>query len=220
MTVKKNYIPRNDALFNNWYKSLTQYVGQKAGEWDHIPAADRAEFIGDYAAWYTAYSPLIKPHTPVETKEKNRVRKASEKLIREFVNRFLRYRPVTDSDRDAMGIPNHDTVRTDHMIVAEEVEFNLLTRGIRQVHVEFRVLGATNRAKPRGYDGAVVVWDLLDGPPAGPESLNRHTMASRTPHTLDFSEAERGKTVYVAVAWQNERGILGRWSEIQRTIVP
>jgi len=45
-------------------------------------------------------------------------------------------------------------------------------------------------------------------------------MASRTPHALGFSEAEHSKTVYVAAAWQNARGILGPWSEIQSAIVP
>jgi hypothetical protein len=34
-------------------------------------------------------------------------------------------------------------------------------------------------------------------------------MASKTPHTLNFTEEERGKTVYIAAAWQNERGNLG-----------
>ena len=119
-----------------------------------------------------------------------------------------------------MGIPNHDAVRTEHTVVTEEVEFKLVIKGIRVVHVEFKVLGASSKAKPQGYDGAVIVWDLCDAPPSGPEALNRHVMASRTPHTLDFPESERGKTVYTALAWQNERGILGRWSGIQSAVVP
>jgi hypothetical protein len=45
-------------------------------------------------------------------------------------------------------------------------------------------------------------------------------MASRTPFILHFEETERGKTVYVSIAWQNERGILGQWSEYKSAIVP
>jgi hypothetical protein len=45
-------------------------------------------------------------------------------------------------------------------------------------------------------------------------------MASRTPFTLHFEETDRGKTVYVALAWQNERGIRGAWSDIKSAIVP
>jgi hypothetical protein len=42
----------------------------------------------------------------------------------------------------------------------------------------------------------------------------------RTPHTLVFTDDQRGKTVSVALAWQNERGIRGEWGEILSTIIP
>jgi hypothetical protein len=45
-------------------------------------------------------------------------------------------------------------------------------------------------------------------------------MASRTPHLLQFPENLRGKTVYIAGCWQNERGILGAWSDIQSAVIP
>jgi hypothetical protein len=45
-------------------------------------------------------------------------------------------------------------------------------------------------------------------------------MASHTPFTVEFPEEERGKTAYFALAWQNERGILGRWSDIKSTVIP
>jgi hypothetical protein len=45
-------------------------------------------------------------------------------------------------------------------------------------------------------------------------------MASRTPHTLIFDEGQRGKTVQIALAWQNERGILGAWSEYKSAVIP
>ena len=105
-------------------------------------------------------------------------------------------------------------------MVEEEVEFVLTISGIRVVHVDFRILGSTHKAKPEGYDGAVIVWDVLKEPPADVFALNRQTMASRTPHTLEFPEEERSGTVYVALAWQNERGILGRWSDIKSTVIP
>jgi len=42
----------------------------------------------------------------------------------------------------------------------------------------------------------------------------------RTPFAVHFEEADRGKTVYFAAAWQNDRGILGQWSEIKTAIAP
>jgi hypothetical protein len=45
-------------------------------------------------------------------------------------------------------------------------------------------------------------------------------MASKTPHAIPFQEEERGRTVYIAAAWQNERGNIGQWSEILSAVVP
>jgi hypothetical protein len=97
------------------------------------------------------------------------------------VNRFLRYRLVTDADRGIMGIPNRDLVRTPHNDPKEEVEFSSRIRGIRQVHVDFKVPNTLSKAKPDMYDGTVIAWDLWDrtngNSPARPEDLNRHVLA-------------------------------------------
>jgi hypothetical protein len=140
--------------------------------------------------------------------------------LREFVNQFLRFPPVTNPDRAEMGVPNHDTIRTDHKVVTENVDFVIHLSSIRELVVDFWIQGASHKAKPEGYDGAVIIWGLRDTPPDNPDELPRHTMASRTPYTLHFDEADRGKTVQIALAWQNERGILGAWSEYKSAIVP
>jgi hypothetical protein len=145
---------------------------------------------------------------------------AATALLREFVNQFLRFPPVTNPDRAEMGIPNHDTVRTDHTVVAENVDFVIHLSSIRELNIDFWIQGMTHKAKPEGYDGAVIIWGVRDTAPEKPEELEHHSMASRTPFTLHFDEAERGKTAYVAAAWQNERGILGAWSAYKSAVIP
>ena len=224
MSKKRNYIPQTDADFNTFFKNIIQYVAAKTSssppEWKHIPQEDQDEINQVYADWFMAYSRTLKPHPLEETKAKNRVKKASERALREFVNRFLRYRPVTDEDRDNMHIPNRDTIRTPQNKPTELVEFFLRIMGIRQVHVHFKVLGSASKAKPLGYDGAVIIWDVLDKPPARPEDLTEHVLASSTPFTISFDETQRGKIVYVALCWENGKGERGAWSEIQWTYVP
>ena len=165
------------------------------------------------------FNPLV-PHTPAMTTNKNNARASAERVIRPFVQRFLHWPPVTDGDRVNMNIPNRSPVRTQHHEVTEVVEFELILSHIRQIRVNFHVKGHINMAKPKGYDGAVLIWDVLDTPPQRPEDLTHHTMASRTPYTLLFDETQRGKTVYIAAAWQNNRGNIGVWSEIQTAIIP
>ena len=224
MSRAKDYIPSTDADFNQFFKNITQYVNAKctgtAPEWQHIPKEERDKLDQAYIDWYSAYSLTFKPHGTDITKAKTRVRNEVEHFIREFVNRFLRYPPVTDQDRDIMGIHNRKKSRTYHFSVEELVEFEIKLRGIRELEIRFWIKGASHRAKPDGYDGAVIIWDVLDAKPARPDDLNRHTLASRTPHILRFDETERGKTVYIALAWQNDRGYVGQWSEIEMAIIP
>jgi hypothetical protein len=128
--------------------------------------------------------------------------------------------PMQDSDWIRLGLHPRDQIRTPHIEVSEFVEFELKLREIREILVNFWVKGTAHKAKPAGYDGAVIIWDVLPAPPPDPHSLNRHTMVSKTPHPLEFTEEERGKTVYIAAAWQNERGLIGNWSEIQSAVIP
>jgi hypothetical protein len=152
-----------------------------------------------------------------------RVREAYAAMIL-FMRRLRRRRffspPMIDSDWISLSLTPPDKIRTDHVVVPETVEFELRLRKIREVVVNFWVKGAANRAKPFGYDGAVVIWDVLDAPPENPDDLTQHTMASRTPHIIEFKEPQRGKVVYISAAWQNERGIIGAWSEIQSAFIP
>ena len=222
--MTKDYVPGNDAAFDNWFNNINSYTADKtmgqSPAWPNIPQGDVAAMARAYSDWRDGYEPTLHPHTPAQTAAKNVARRQAEAVIRPFVQRFLHWPPVGDDDRINMGIPNRDRIRTDHHEVTEVVEFEVKLRNIRELLVGFWVKSSPNKAKPAGYDGAVVVWDLLDAPPSGPEALKRHTMASRTPHALEFAESERGKTAYVALAWQNERGRLGAFSEIQSAVVP
>jgi hypothetical protein len=220
MSSSHDFIPRPDAAFETFFRNVTDYVLDNNARWKHIPQNDIDEIESQFSIWMNAYEKTLTPHSPQLTAEKNRVRAETEKYLRRFVNRFLRYEPVTDLDRDYMKIPNPDLIRTPHIDVKEVVEFELRLRNIREVVVNFWVKGETNRAKPAHYDGAVVIWDILAAPPESIRDLTLHTMASRTPHSLEFDETERGKTVYIALAWQNERGLVGNWSEIQSAVVP
>ena len=222
--MAKDYIPRNDEAFDTFFKIITQYVGSRTSTsnpaWPNIPQPSISNLFTAYANWYNAFANTFKPHSEVETREKNRVRVESERTLRSFVNQFLRFPPVTNMDRDAMRIPNRDLIRTPHIEVTEAVEVTLTLRNIREVLVNFWIKGATHKAKPTGYDGAVIVWDVLAAPPPDLHHLTFHTMASKTPHAIKFAEEERGKTVYIAAAWQNERGNVGQWSEILSAVIP
>jgi hypothetical protein len=203
-----------------FFKNIVQYVAQKTAAWKHIPKEAQDALIDEYGEWYTAYAPTLKPHTSLETLSRQKAYKKAANVLRGFINQYLRFPPVTDVDRLALGIRNPDPVRTSRSVPHEEVDFFFQLKYKQKLIVHFKVRGAVGKAKPHSYHGAVIAWDLLDKPPARLSELTRHVTATRTPYTMEFDEADRGKTMYAALHWQNGKGKDGAWSEIQSAIVP
>ena len=77
-----------------------------------------------------------------------------------------------------------------------------------------------SEAKPYGVNGAVAAWAILDAPPANQNALPHTFLATRSPHTMEFNEEDRGKTLYLALCWQNGKGQRGPWSDIESVIIP
>jgi hypothetical protein len=225
MARKKYYIPARDADFDAFFKNICQYVSQKTSgsnpEWKHIPQEAITALNTAYSTWYTAYSKVKGgPHTKAETAAKNAARTASQKVLAEFVNQYLRFPPVTNEDRINMGIPNKPTTFSPVHQPAAPPEFIILIRGIRQIIVDFKEQGAAGKARPYGCNGAVIYWGVLDAPPPRPEDLPKSELAGDTPHTIRFDETERGKRVYIALCWEIEGGHKGPFSEIVSAIIP
>lgn len=218
--MNRDYVPQSHTRFSFFMRNLLTYVGQNIAAWTTIPQERLTELNNAFAEFTEASNAALETPTPANHNTRNEAQANTTRLLRAFVNQFLRFPPVTNSDRIEMGIPNHDTIRTDHKVVTELVDFVIHVNSQRELSIDFWQEGQPHKAKPHGYDGAVLVWDILDAPPENQDALNQHTMASRTPYTLIFDETERGKRVYVALRWQNERGITGAWSDIKDAIVP
>ncbi|MDR1899712.1 MAG: hypothetical protein LBQ55_06885, partial [Treponema sp.] len=224
---RKDYLHRPDDDYNRFFKNLVQYCQKKcaavppatAPEWTHIPAADLAGLSGAYAAWYTAYAPTLKPHLPSETLTKNQAKKAADAVIRLFVNKYLRYLPVTDAERREMELPVRDTTPSPRPDPPTRPEFSIEGKKTRLVEVDFQDEGSESKAKPEGYAGAVIYWIAAAAPVTDPKKLPNSVLATSTPHILEFEEEDRGKIVSVALCWQNTKGRKGTATEVQTAIV-
>ena len=132
----------------------------------------------------------------------------------------LRNPIITDAQRIALGLHVRDTTYTTVSVPKTRPELDIDVVGFRRLKVIFRDMGSDSKAKPYGTIGAVIAYAVLDAPPADPDALTRTVLATRTPYIIEFTEEERGKTVYAAICWQNEKGERGPWSEIESAIVP
>jgi len=216
-----DFIPQNAARFREWAMNISEYItASKATMWG-IPTnviTDLKTKAEDFAETQDSL-----PNDPnrAQLARRNQQQRELTELIRFIVRFYLRRPVVTDPELIAMGIPPIDRRRTARKTVAEKVEFTIHISGIRRIVVDFWQQGVEHsKAKPRAYDGAVLIWNFGKERPAEAGGFQHHTMASRRPFAIEFDEDDRGKTVWIALAWQNKRGIRGEWSEFKSAVIP
>ncbi|MDR0982945.1 MAG: hypothetical protein LBM07_06895, partial [Culturomica sp.] len=217
------FIPRPDAQFNIWQSVVVNSVEKNAELW-LIPADVVTDVAALRAKWEAAYSVVENPttKTSVAVQAKNSARNEYEKQLRILLKSYITYNPkVSDEDKMAMGLPLHKTTRTpvpvpDTVPDVTEIDRNM----IRCITLSFRDSGSDHRAKPAGVQGAVVKWIVSDTPPTSIKVFTNSLLDTKSPITLEFEEEQRGKVVYFALAWQNTKGEMGHFGEIQSSIVP
>ena len=194
--MAKDYVPSGDKDFNDWFKLLNQYVAQKSGgsspAWTHIPAAARTALAEAYASWFTAYGATLGPHTPVDTEAKNGAKAAARDLIRPFVNQYLRYPPVSNEDRTAMGIPNKDTIPTTIPPPQAQAEGDITFPGVHLVELaNIRPVGSFGAPDLRSDYGVRIYYGFSG--PASEKYKFRLTGAPKTGSELPYSVFTRRK---------------------------
>jgi hypothetical protein len=215
-----DFIPRRDADYDAFFRNILTVVAQNMEVWGHIPQADFEELGTVYGLWNDAFRATQVPHIPQLTAEKNRVRLVSERFLRGFINRFLRWEPVTDLQRDKMGIRNWDTIRTPQPAPTTVPEIEADSSVIRQLTLRMREHGATHWGRPAHVHGIELAWGIMENRPEHVSALHHTDSASSNPFVLDFEESERGKRVFYCARWLNNKMQHGPWSDIESAIVP
>jgi hypothetical protein len=216
-----DYVPSEDRKLLTWGRAVLTQAHAHLTAWripqDGFDVVDK--LFNDYdLALEVVENPV---HSSADVKLKNETKEAFKKGIRQFVREYLTNNHlITDNDRERMEIPVHDSTRTPIPVPTTVPELFIHIARTRSLTVEFKDSGSESKSKPYGVNGAVIIYDILDTPPTAHAQLTRNVLATRTPHVLDFLEAERGKIVYLAICWQNEKGEKGHWSDIQNAIVP
>jgi hypothetical protein len=218
-----DFIPGIEALFDSWLRFLIQYVTEKcsgsAPAWTHIALTILSDA---YAAWYTAFSKMHGPHTNVDTEAKDDAKAAAKEIVRRFINQYLRFPPVTNEDRTAMGIPNHDPHPTPLNPPDHGPSFSIIQLGPGTLGIVYRNGEKGKRgSKPKGVTAVRIYLVVSDTPITDQELLSWSKKATKCPHAVRFREADRGKRAYFACKWElSKENAESPWSEIQSEIIP
>jgi hypothetical protein len=223
MAHTKDFIPSSDAEFDGWLANLTEYVNTmvNAGTWTHIPSDKVTALNKHNDGWHAAYVKTLGPHSSVDTEAKNDAKKAADAFVRQFIQQYLKYDPVTNEDRTAMNLHNRDTKRTPIGVPKTRALItDLRPLGGFQTEIRFQDEAAPDRkAIPYGMNGCLLNFTW------GPEKVTDYAhiketrLMTRSPYTLSLPPEAEGKFLSCFARWQNETGDLGKWSEIQHIVI-
>ncbi|MDR2177201.1 MAG: hypothetical protein LBP20_04060, partial [Treponema sp.] len=73
--------------------------------------------------------------------------------------------------------------------------------------------------RPPRYNGAVARYKVGGPPPATHKELTSSRLLTRPREILTFEDTDLGRTLYIALYWQNEKGRLGPPSPIQSHVI-
>ena len=211
-----DYIPRNDATFNEWQINLITIIGKNFPVWDLNPGR-----FDDLKSAQTEWKQIHviasnkNDRSATDVLEKNKIRAKFEKVIREYVKANIAYNPnVTDADREKMGLTIPSSIRKPYPVPTTaptaEIDFN----GRLQHVIYFKDIITTKRAKPEGVHGCEIWCKIGNEPPVTESELSFLATDTRTPYKVLYKDEQKGLTAYYRLRWVNTRGECGPWSAI------
>ncbi|MDR1407116.1 MAG: hypothetical protein LBJ23_03585 [Tannerella sp.] len=218
----RDFIPRKDVDFYQWVNNFYIVLIPNITRFG-IPQAACDTLIALKKVWDDKYSVAEAPSTRTKSSihVKTQARATLESALRIFIREYLTYSSkVTDIDRDNLGLPIHKTTRTPSQIPKTPPQFKIDSSIIRRLKLHFFDNNSRRYGKPSGVHSVEIIWAILDAPPVSIDKLIHSSSDTRSPFMLEFSESNRGKSVYFCLRWENMRGEKGPWGEIIMAIIP
>jgi hypothetical protein len=143
-------------------------------------------------------------------------------LYRELANMLKKSPLVNNGDLEAMNLHKKGPHTHHHAPIADTPPaFYIIAVEGNRLRVFYYPEGARHRkGKPKGQHGVEIKWGFSSVVVINPENLPYSVFDTASPHTLQFSPNDYGKTVYIAMRWENTRGKKGPWSTVMTVNVP
>jgi hypothetical protein len=218
-----DFIPRPDADFDIWQgQFMTGLTPARITAWKITPA-DQAALVVLQTAWANAWTVAKDKgsHTSAQTVAKDEARTAYEQALRIFVSQWLRSNTlVTDDQRRDLGITVRDSERTPIGIKtnAPLITFDPAVHTVQTVrfgnpddpHTQAMPAGQKvfleRFVGDKGLDPAVI-------------SFGNAQVVTRFLHTIQYTEADVGKTVYLRACYVNTKGEKGPFSPVLSAVI-
>ena len=217
-----------DAKFDSEQRIITDTVAQNTIQWSIPEPWFSSTVIPARQNWSTAWTNYnINPteRTQNITFVKNEARKLYEPMVRRLITMLIGNPNVTDEDLELMSIVGRRQGK--HYpripITTDVADFRIEQAPGHRLIVHFHAHEQdreSSAVKPRGVHGAEIVYALLETPPTSYDALIKSVFDTASPYTFTFDLPDAGKTIYMALRWENSRGEKGPWTDIQSAIIP
>ncbi|MDR2419194.1 MAG: hypothetical protein LBD79_09090 [Treponema sp.] len=168
------------------------------------------------AAYTAAYRVAESPNAgKVDREDRKEKREVLTQNMRKIKNAYIDADPldaITPQILLDFGLPPKDTTRTDVPDPTEVVPFTLEGGEYLQIIVK-------HPACPPRYNGAVAFYKVGGAEPTSHKELNSSKLLTRPREILSFEDTQLGQTLYIALSWENEKGVLGPPSPIQARVI-
>ncbi|MDR2811327.1 MAG: hypothetical protein LBB84_12390 [Tannerellaceae bacterium] len=232
MGKTKDWVPRGHTeLFTLVVTILVPYfdlnrirfgmiAGTPAGDW-----YDATFTVKTYNPYVTAYNLWISPstRTPLVVDDLAETEKAMIDRLRQLNKMLIGDPAVTDTDLDAMGFPKRPTnSRTPAPVATDAPRFSFTPLVGHRLQIDYldKESPRPAGAKPKGQHGAEIRWAFSETPIVNYKDLVNSVFDTASPAIIEFEGDNCGRTIYVAMRWENTRGEKGPWSDIESTHVP
>jgi hypothetical protein len=215
-----NYLPYNDAEFQNWQQNFVSYVSDHLAALGLVPE-DIVPLTAAQADWDPAYAANQSAHFIARsaTQLKNDRREVYDAVIRSLVRRLQASPLVTDDERQAMGITVPGSQPTPSGAPASR-PIATVDGGDRFRHtIRYRdEANQASRARPAGVMGCEI-WVKVGDAPTGPSQMTFLALNRTSPYIVEFPDADGGKMAHYVLRWVGNNGERGPWSETEAATI-
>lgn len=129
---------------------------------------------------------------------------------------------VADADKQALGLPIHDTTPTPTPAPATSPIIGIVAATPGELTATYRDQNSTpqSRAKPVGVKFLEVHMFAGTTAPASEAATPYLMDVTRTPFAIPTQPGDAGKTAFVYARWKNAKGQVGPWSALSQFTIP
>jgi hypothetical protein len=215
-----DYIPKGDDELFNFAKQAHNYSLTHFAAWS-VPSP--AGYIEQpLAAFLAAKIVAQEPnHGKVDTVNKNEAKKVLVAALRTYLQGFVTRNPkVTDEDRENMNLPLRDTGPTPHPVPDIKPEAEAVPSGKGKHRLTAINPQAESKKKPPLVKGVAFAHRVRNADEAQARAEDMPSdFQTGTAREYQWAQDAYGKVADYAVAYENEGGRRGPWSDVVSLII-